>query len=196
MKVLSWNCQGLGSPLTVQHLRALVARERPNLVFLMETKNQYQRVEHIKRSLKFSSMFVVNLIGTAGGLVLLWDDLVQLTIEHTSQEFIDLSCKVTRNGYKMQISFLHASTDFHERVSLWNLLYTRHGATTAPWLCIGDFNEVLYHWEKIGQRLTERFRMTAFRHFVDSCSLINIESKGCAFTWTNKRDGDDLVKKA
>jgi len=39
MKIISWNCQGLGSPLTVQALTALVAKEKPNILFLMETKN-------------------------------------------------------------------------------------------------------------------------------------------------------------
>lgn len=37
---MSWNCQELGNSLTVQALRALVARERPNVLFLMETRNQ------------------------------------------------------------------------------------------------------------------------------------------------------------
>lgn len=40
MKLLCWNCQRLGTPLTIQPLRAIVAQERPNLVFLVETKNE------------------------------------------------------------------------------------------------------------------------------------------------------------
>lgn len=40
MRILRWNCQGLGTPLTFQELRALVALERPNVVFLMKTKNK------------------------------------------------------------------------------------------------------------------------------------------------------------
>jgi len=36
--------------------------------------------------------------------------------------------------------------------------------------------------------------MMTFREFVDSCSLIDMESRGCAFKWTNNRAGEDLVK--
>lgn len=53
MKLLSWNYQGLGSTLTFQHLRALVARERPNVVFLMETKNKRDTVDKKKEETQF-----------------------------------------------------------------------------------------------------------------------------------------------
>lgn len=38
MKLISWNCQGLGNPLIVRALRAMVAQEKPDALFLMETK--------------------------------------------------------------------------------------------------------------------------------------------------------------
>lgn len=59
----------------------------------------------------------------------------------------------------------------------------------------GDFNEVLYYWEKVGRREVENYRLKVFQEFVRDCSLIDIESKGCAFTWANNRDGEALVKK-
>jgi len=72
MKIISWNCQGLGNPLTFHALRTLVSLERPNLIFLMETKNKASMVEGIKRKLKFSNLFTVNPEGMAGGLAVLW----------------------------------------------------------------------------------------------------------------------------
>ncbi|PNY06212.1 hypothetical protein L195_g002675 [Trifolium pratense] len=38
MKVLSWNCQGLGNPKTVRALKKLIAYNQPDILFLMETK--------------------------------------------------------------------------------------------------------------------------------------------------------------
>jgi len=78
MHILSWNCQGLGNPLTIQELRALVAQNRPSLVFLMETKNKEQMVVRLKKKLKFQNHFVVDPIGTAGGLALLWNADIQV----------------------------------------------------------------------------------------------------------------------
>lgn len=68
-------------------------------------------------------------------------------------------------------------------------------SNNLPWLCMGDFNEVLYLWEKASKREADRHRTVAFRDFLDSCSLMDLDSKCCKFTWTNNREGADLVKK-
>lgn len=57
------------------------------------------------------------------------------------------------------------------------------------------FNEVLYQWEKVGKRKADRYRVVAFRKLVNTCSLIDIESKGCTYTWANNQEGGELVKK-
>lgn len=36
--------------------------------------------------------------------------------------------------------------------------------------------------------------MQSFREVLHDCALMDIESNGCAFTWMNHREGDDLVK--
>lgn len=61
MKLLSWNCQGLGNPLTVQSLKALVAKERLDIIFLMETKNQEVVVKRLQKRLKYPSSFCMYL---------------------------------------------------------------------------------------------------------------------------------------
>jgi predicted metal-binding protein len=38
MRIISWNCQGCGNPRTVRALKKLVAINKPDIVFLMETK--------------------------------------------------------------------------------------------------------------------------------------------------------------
>lgn len=148
MKVFCWNCQGLGTPLTVRALGANIARDRPNVVFLMETKNQEQVVQRMKKRLKFSFCFVVNPIGIAGGLAVLWNDQVELEIEFASKEMINVICTDPENRIRMRISFVHAPNDFKVRLLLWDRLREVSRLDSLPWVCMGDFNEVLYHWEK------------------------------------------------
>ncbi|CAL9224867.1 unnamed protein product, partial [Arabidopsis halleri] len=38
MKVLSWNCQGLGNKATIGYLRDIWKQHRPDFLFLSETK--------------------------------------------------------------------------------------------------------------------------------------------------------------
>lgn len=66
---------------------------------------------------------------------------------------------------------------------------------TPPRVCLGHFNEILYHWEKVAKRMAGLFRMTAFGDFLSACNLMDLESNGCAFTWANNQEGQELVKK-
>lgn len=182
MKLLSWNCQGLGNPLTVQHFRALVAQERPDLVFIMETKNQNNVVERIRKRTPFKISFTIELVGITGGLVLMWDEEVHVEVEGGFRELINIRCKDLSCGDIMRISFLHAPTIFQERLRLWRQVKDSNYSNPLPWLCVGDFNEILYHWEKIGCREVDQYRMAAFRDFLDDCSLMDLESKGYAYT--------------
>ncbi|XP_048138587.1 uncharacterized protein LOC125315992 [Rhodamnia argentea] len=64
-----------------------------------------------------------------------------------------------------------------------------------PWVWIGDFNETLCTWEKVGRREAENYGMQSFRELLEDCEMMDIESKGCAFTWSNNREGENVVKK-
>ena len=55
MKILSWNCQGLGNPLTVSSLCSLCWREQLDIVFVMETMIDKQRLNHICTKCGFSN---------------------------------------------------------------------------------------------------------------------------------------------
>lgn len=38
MKILNWNCRGLGNPATVRALTHTLRTENPDIVFMMETR--------------------------------------------------------------------------------------------------------------------------------------------------------------
>jgi len=59
---------GAGHPLTVQSLKALVANERLDLIFFMETKNQEVVLNWVQNQLQFSNSVLMNPIGLTGGL--------------------------------------------------------------------------------------------------------------------------------
>jgi len=161
----------------------------------METKNQSQKVLRIKRKLKFQNSFIVDPAGTAGGLAIFWDDQVNIYIDSSSANAINAQCQIKATQQRMQLTFIHAPNEFKERVLLWEAIYRESLQYQQPWLCLGDFNEILYNWEKVGKHRAETYRLIAFRDFIQRYSLMDLESKGCAFTWTNNREGDQLVKK-
>ncbi|KAA3461725.1 Exo_endo_phos domain-containing protein [Gossypium australe] len=52
-----------------------------------------------------------------------------------------------------------------------------------PWLVEGDFNEILYSFEKSGGVQRDNKRMEAFRETLEDCQLVDIGFSGVWFTW-------------
>lgn len=48
MKVLAWNCRGLGNPKAINALKRIVITENPQMVFLQETKLHSHELERLK----------------------------------------------------------------------------------------------------------------------------------------------------
>jgi len=71
MSCLSWNCHGLGNPRAVRDLHQLVKEKKHSFVFRMETLSKQKKMEVIWCRLGFQGVFVVNPVGTSGGLALL-----------------------------------------------------------------------------------------------------------------------------
>ena len=59
MSAISWNCRGLGNPLTVKALQEVVLEKDPTLVFLMETKLDVSEMDGIKRKIERQQGLVV-----------------------------------------------------------------------------------------------------------------------------------------
>ena len=56
--------------------------EKPDILFLMETKCRKEKLESIRVRLGFFGMFVVEPVGRSGGLVLFWKDVHELKIQN------------------------------------------------------------------------------------------------------------------
>jgi exonuclease III len=70
MRILIWNCRGLGQPRTVQELARLVREYKPDLVFLSETRQNKIIVERVCNRVGFSNCLPVCVEGKGGGLAL------------------------------------------------------------------------------------------------------------------------------
>ena len=78
MKLLAWNCKGLGNQPAIQELVDIVRAQDPRVVFLFETWSDREQMVRIKERLAFDDFFVVSNDGQGGGLPLLWRGGVQV----------------------------------------------------------------------------------------------------------------------
>ncbi|KAK9938018.1 hypothetical protein M0R45_014779 [Rubus argutus] len=64
----------------------------------------------------------------------------------------------------------------------------------TPWLVIGDFNELLWSFEKEGGAPWNPRRCHYLKNFVDSNNLLDIGYNGARFTWYRKEFGNFVIK--
>ena len=101
----------------------------------------------------FDFCFTEDCIGRRGGLELLWSRDVDLTVLSYSGNHIDARIRGGGNGIEWRFTrfYGHLGTN---RSETWRLLRELNNRPTLPWLCMGDFNELLDADEKRGEGST------------------------------------------
>ncbi|KAL8468719.1 hypothetical protein ACS0TY_031787 [Phlomoides rotata] len=64
----------------------------------------------------------------------------------------------------------------------------------APWMCIGDFNEILWSMEKSGGNMRNLQQMESFQETINELELQDLNFKGYKFTWSNGRVGPQNIQ--
>ena len=178
----------LGNPETVHELCRKVKVKCPDLVFLMETKLQRKKMSTIKMRLGFDNMFVVGGVGKGGGLTLLWKEGWGIEIQNYSNRHINAVVSPT-NSTPWLFTGFYGHPEVHKRVEAWSLLRHLKSLVSMPWLCAGDFNEILDQSEKVGGRRRPNFLMENFKSALEFYGLHEVECRGPRCTWNNGREG-------
>jgi hypothetical protein len=168
---------------------------KPTVVFLMETRMDCDRGLGLKRKLGFANGEVVSSDGLSGGLVLLWRGNVTVAIQSLSKFHIDalLSCP-DLGIHQLRLTGFYGEPRKELRKNSWFLMHFLRGQLDTPWLCVGDFNEVLSGDEYFGAHSRERWQVDAFQQTVEDCRLMDLGFQGLPYTWDNRQEGDRNVK--
>lgn len=65
---------------------------------------------------------------------------------------------------------------------------TLNSRQNRPWLCAGDFNEIIRHDEKLGGPRRDHNQMQLLRNVIDECGFMDLGFVGSKFTWAGHFD--------
>jgi hypothetical protein len=187
MNILSWNCQGLGNPKAVRALHNMVKMKGPKVLFLLETKLDSGRMEGVRIKLGYDNVFSVPSLGRSGGLALLWKNEAEIIIQNYSQHHIDAHVD-SQQTKCWRLTGFYGRPEQHRRKESWALLKHLSTLDSAPWLCIGDFNELLALHEKRGGNMRSLRQILEFQKAVNAGNLVDLGYRGASYTWNNNRD--------
>ncbi|KAL5804943.1 hypothetical protein ACOSQ3_031743 [Xanthoceras sorbifolium] len=177
MSILCWNVRGLGSPRAFLALRKVIRKQSPNLVFLSETRLKGDWAARVKVQLGFSGGLHVDCVGKSGGLMLLWNDVWDVSVLSFSRGHIDVVIKM-ENNLRWRFTGFYGCPIPNHRTDSWELLRRLKAVNRLPWLCGGDFNELLHIEEKLGGNERIGPGMFNFRSIVELCDFVDLRGGG------------------
>ncbi|KAA3482848.1 reverse transcriptase [Gossypium australe] len=142
IKSISWNDYGLRSPRANRRLRNFLKQQNPHVVFLMETKIDRKQMEKDRRSCGFPNGTDIDAEA--------WKEDLKVTLRSFSKNHIDTMAKEGNTYAEWRFTGFYGSPDDSNKNDSWNLLRKLGEDKTHPWLVCGDFNEIMYSFEKSG----------------------------------------------
>ncbi|KAJ1385345.1 Endonuclease/exonuclease/phosphatase superfamily [Sesbania bispinosa] len=131
----------------------------------------------------FSGGIRVEAQGFSGGIWCMWKaDTISVKVIKTTSQCIHL--KLTNaNGKIWCLTIVYASPNDQIRHDLSEELSSFASNLSDPWCVMGDFNSILFEFEKVGGPGPNKRAMNAFASCLESCNLMEIQSKGPFLTW-------------
>lgn len=179
----SWNFRGLGNPCTMRVLDFLILEKFSKLVFIMETRNNYSRMDSVKRRIAMENCFTIHSLGLSDdGLALLWPADVDLTILSYSNWHITAQIQGIDNIFECYFIGFYGHFEASKRHNSWDLLRLLKLANDEALFCVGEFNEITCQSKKWGANPWPLWQIYTFQEALTKCQLSNISTYGQKFT--------------
>lgn len=149
--LLAWNCQGASNPTTLDSIKNLISMFQISVLMLFETKVSGRKAEDAIKCIGMKNSHCVEAAGFAGGIWVLWNEPISLTVVQNNWQFLHFKI-VFPNNITACISAVYGSPQPLIRRQLWEDLNSLAEDVTDPWLVVGDFNAFLEENDKVGGR--------------------------------------------
>jgi hypothetical protein len=139
--------------------------------------------------------FGVGSFGRGGGLALLWSQEIEVKLESCDKLHIDVTARlVSARESIWRFTGFYGEARRELRHRSWDLLKLLNERCDLPWLCAGDFNEVLHANEQIGGQGRSERQIEGFRDAVADCGFVDLGYIGLPYTWDNRQPTATNIK--
>jgi hypothetical protein len=128
----------------------------------------------------FDHYIFVESDGQSGGLLILWKNNVKINDKNVCKHYIDV---VIEDVVSWRFTGIYGEPVWGQKHVTCEALRTLHGQAQLPWLVLGDFNEILFNYEKEGGRPRSQRAMQDFDDSLKDCELEDMRYVGDLFTW-------------
>ncbi|KAM0829701.1 hypothetical protein ACQ4PT_066715 [Festuca glaucescens] len=152
-----------------------------------------KRAQQFMWSLGYTNSLGVSSEGQSGGLVLYWMQPYAVSLRGSNSHCVDVIV-TGESGVEWRVSFIYGEPRREKRQEFWDFMHSLSTQWSGPWICCGDFNEVLCQEEHFGSSGHSDTQIRLFKECLEDCSLSDLGFSGPMFTWTNKQEADCNVR--
>ncbi|XP_073021415.1 uncharacterized protein [Primulina eburnea] len=188
MKVVSWNIGGSGSATRRGLIRAVLAKEKPELIVLQEIKREVVDRRFIASLWKsrFVEWVTLPAVGRSGGILVMWDPMVISVKDNMIGEF-SVSIQIQKDAhYDWWFTAVYGPCQPRLRTNFWDELAGLSVICEDRWCLGGDFNVVRSLREKINSR-SQTSSMFCFDSLIQELELCDPPLLNGKFTWSSLR---------
>jgi hypothetical protein len=133
--------------------------------------------------------------GRSGGVILFWKKEVMIQQIFSAPNYIDV--RVVESANKVwRLIGLYGEPRWQDKYKTWDKMRELKAQYDLPWAIIGDFNEIMFSYEKDGGNPRPEPFIQAFRDALDDCELEDLGFSGDPFTWKRGRIRERLDRVA
>ncbi|KAF4386158.1 hypothetical protein F8388_016410 [Cannabis sativa] len=148
--------------------------------------NDYEVAERVCSVLNYGNMWTVDRVGMSGGLLLMWR--TEITLQVLSSSPGHILATVAGAGFSpWYFTGFYGNPDASQRRFSWQLLRDLRKEVWGPWLCIGDFNEIVSLSEKIGGEIDYQGLWMALERVME-----RLDRGLCTEEWFTQFEGADI----
>ena len=189
IKILSWNCRGLGCPDKCNVVRNVVRESRCDVCMFQETKLNESGLNYVGRFLPtfFDQRCAFNhSIGTSGGVIIAWKKNFELLSSFSTRHTLTVRLMQPATGADFIITTVYGPSVEGEKSEFIEELVNLMQQIHRPWIIAGDFNLVRWMIDRSGDYRNDPL-MDMFNDFISQAGLVDIPIKNRSYTWSNKR---------
>ncbi|KAF7114851.1 hypothetical protein RHSIM_RhsimUnG0075100 [Rhododendron simsii] len=126
-------------------------------------------------------------------LALWWNNDVSVDVEVANKNVMHTVISSLVDSRCWASTLVYGNPTHAEKELVWNMIRGIAYSENVPWMCIGDFNQVLSVEDKRGGNIPKLGRIRVFREMLEDCGLTDLECKGPRFMWRNNRNEGDFI---
>lgn len=108
---------------------------------------------------------------------------------------LSLKAKNIFDGKECVITNIYAPNSKSTRSKFWDKIQQkRNFFPLNSWVMMGDFNTSLQDIDKYGGIHAQPDNRSNLMNFININALIDMDLNGASYTWSNQRDGEDLIQ--